>query len=496
MRIRTLVLAALMGSAAVHAETLLVNKTADDGSPHTLRWAIEQNNAHPGNNRILVVPTGNPDTPWVIRLDAILPPIKGPASLVGLKRQLGRGDAPDVIIDGSNFVDGNNQQSCPGNGGGFGINTRNINGGALSVVDSGNVEISGFEIRNVCTGVLLLRAHDNHIHHNTIHNTSGAAGIAVTGDAGDAAGSATTGLSIFNLVEYNLIYETGDGLECTRGTSYTTYQFNTLYELRDRGNNAPYSQGIECAGNGNDHITLRGNSFRGYSDGMQLNSATNVLVENNTVTGTTFGITSTAGGSAVVRNNVITGNRMGVGPNPRSHYTITENAIYGNGQPLLSLPGSAGGTTNPASPALLGIDVGQNGRTPNDLGASCADGLPDCDTLQNPGMQNFPVLSSASTWTHAGVTLRGALASRPNQAYTIEFFANHAPNAAGNVEGERFLGTMQVATDANGLASFAFDVPSSDPLGDGSSFAYFSSTATSAVTGATSEFSDGLLLSR
>lgn len=184
------------------------------------------------------------------------------------------------------------------------------------------------------------------------------------------------------------------------------------------------------------------------------------------------------------------------GPNPKSRYTITENAIYDNGKPLLSLPGSAGGTTNPASPALLGIDVGQNGRTPNDLAANCADGLPDCDTLQNPGMQNFPVLSSSSTWTQTGITLRGTLASRPNQTFIVEIFANHRLDTAGNAEGERFLGTMQVTTDANGAATFAFDVPPSDPLGDGSAFAYFTSTATSVLTGSTSEFGDGLLLTK
>src|SRR5438105_5465285 len=497
MRIPTLLLSVMVyAPLTAGAETFLVNKTADDGSRHTLRWAILQNNAHPGGHRIQIVPTGSPAIPWVIRLSSILPPIKGPATVVGLKRQVGRSDSPDVIIDGASFVDGNNQQSCPGTGGGFGINTRNLNGAALSVVDSGNVEISGLEIRNVCTGVMLLRAHDNHIHHNVIHNTAGAAGIAVTGDAGDAAGSATSGLSIYNLIEYNLVYETGDGLECTRGTSYTTYQYNTLYDLRDRGSNAPYSQGIECAGSGNDHITLRYNSFTGFSDGMQFNSATNVLAEGNTIIGTTFGITSTAGGTAVIRNNVIKGGRMGIGPNARSRYTITENAIYDNGHPLLSLPGSAGGTTDPNSPARLGIDVQSNGRTPNDLAANCTDGLPDCDTLQNPGMQNFPVLAPSSSWTTAGIALRGSLPSRPSQTFTIEFFANHGPNAAGNVEGEKFLGSMPVTTDANGSAVFVFNVPTSNPLGDGSAFAYFTATATSASTGATSEFSDGLLLSK
>jgi parallel beta-helix repeat protein len=87
--------------------------------------------------------------------------------------------AHGVVIDASNFIDGNNEHSCPGITGGFGINVRSAYGPGLSVVDSGNVEISNFEIRNICIGILLLRSHDNHIHHNTVHNTSGAAGVIV-----------------------------------------------------------------------------------------------------------------------------------------------------------------------------------------------------------------------------------------------------------------------------------------------------------------------------
>src|SRR5207248_4337825 len=96
---------------------------------------------------------------------------------------------------------------------------RSLQKPGLAVVDSGNVEISNIEITNFCIGVLLLRSHDNHVHHNTIHHTSGAAGVLVTGDDGTAAGGSTTGLSTRNLIEFNTIYETGDGMECTRGTT-------------------------------------------------------------------------------------------------------------------------------------------------------------------------------------------------------------------------------------------------------------------------------------
>jgi hypothetical protein len=190
----------------------------------------------------------------------------------------------------------------------------------------------------------------------------------------------------------------------------------------------------------------------------------------------------------VIRDNVIAGNRMGVGPTNAARVTVSENAIYNNGQNILSLPNSAGGTTNPASPARLGIDVGVNGRTANDFSDACR----DCDTVQN-----FPVLSADSSWSASGtVVLRGTLSTKPNGSFTLEFFANHSLNASGWGEGEVYLGSMVVATGADGVAPFAFTVPTVDPLRDGSGAAYFTATATNRDTGATSEFSDALLLHR
>src|SRR2546429_4128387 len=61
MRIPTLLVGGMMAYAPLTANggTFLVNKTTDDESPHTLRWAILQNNAHPGGHRIQIVPTGD-----------------------------------------------------------------------------------------------------------------------------------------------------------------------------------------------------------------------------------------------------------------------------------------------------------------------------------------------------------------------------------------------------------------------------------------------------
>ena len=220
-----------------------------------------------------------------------------------------------------------------------------------------------------------------------------------------------------------------------------------------------------------------------------MNAANDLLIMGNTITSGTYGITASGTGVVVVAN-VITGNRMGVGPSLTSHVAITQNQIYNNGQPILSLAGSAGGTTNPASPARLGIDVGVNGVTPNDLGGSCADTFPDCDTVQN-----FPVLSPGSSWSSNQIVLQGTLASRPSAIFGVEFYANHGVNVAGFAEGERYLASLTVASDPTGNAAFAFTVPTGDPLQDGSAQAVFTATATNA-SGATSEFSAGLPLSK
>jgi len=71
---------------AANAGTLVVNKTEDDGSKHTLRWAILENNANGGGNRIQISPTGNPHKDWVIQVNSLLPAIKGPAVIEGKSR--------------------------------------------------------------------------------------------------------------------------------------------------------------------------------------------------------------------------------------------------------------------------------------------------------------------------------------------------------------------------------------------------------------------------
>jgi len=105
----------------------------------------------------------------------------------------------------------------------------------------------------------------------------------------------------------------------------------------------------------------------------------------------------------------------------------------------------------------------------------------DADSGGN-GLQNFPVLASA---TQVGAALRvvGTLASTPSSSFTIEFFGSPACDASGFGEGQVYLGSTALATDAAGNAGF--DVTLAATVAPGWAI---TATATAAASGSTSEF--------
>jgi hypothetical protein len=116
----------------------------------------------------------------------------------------------------------------------------------------------------------------------------------------------------------------------------------------------------------------------------------------------------------------------------------------------------------------LGIDLGDDGRTANDDG--------DTDTGPN-GLQNFPVLSSATTISGT-TTIEGTLNSHPNENYRVRFFSSPGR------QGEKFIGEKTVTTDASGDATFTFSPTQAVVVGQ-----QITATATRNTTGDTSEFS-------
>ncbi len=174
---------------------------------------------------------------------------------------------------------------------------------------------------------------------------------------------------------------------------------------------------------------------------ISANGANGLLVDqagNNSIGGDT---TATAN---VIAFNGGDGVRVLAGLNNR----VTANAIFSNSSAGLSLSGTA-----------VANDPGDTDTGPNQL-------------------QNYPVLTDA---TSLGA-LAGALNSSANGDYLLQFFANTACDDSGSGEGETWLGSLPVITDANGDAAFTFNFT---PM-PGKSFVTATATDT---TGNTSAFS-------
>ena len=191
--------------------------------------------------------------------------------------------------------------------------------------------------------------------------------------------------------------------------------------------------GGPAAGNGN---VISGNDQVGVrlTGGATANSVEGNLIGVNApgtgVLGNGIGVQVGVNVDGTASTNVIGGLVAGAGNEIAFNATIgvlvgqssSDNAILGNAI-------HQNGT--------LGIDLIGNGITPNDPG--------DSDEGAN-NLTNFPVLSAVA----GGV--QGTLNSIPNTTFRIEFFGNTACDASGNGEGQIFLGSTSVTTDATGNA--------------------------------------------
>jgi parallel beta-helix repeat protein len=97
----------------------------------------------------------------------------------------------------------------------------------------------------------------------------------------------------------------------------------------------------------------------------------------------------------------------------------------------------------------LGIDLAENGVTPNDP--------LDADTGPND-LQNYPILTDTSIGTGA-TFVSGTFNSTPNRTFRVEFFRSDVPDPSGFGEGRTFIGFITVTTDAAGNAPIAATLP-------------------------------------
>jgi uncharacterized repeat protein (TIGR01451 family) len=167
-------------------------------------------------------------------------------------------------------------------------------------------------------------------------------------------------------------------------------------------------------------------------------------------------------------NNPIGGNAAGAGNVIAFNGRNGVSAESGIGNPILS--------NSIFSNSLLGIDLGDDGVTPNDPG--------DGDTGAN-NLQNFPVLTSVTN-SLGGTIIQGSLNSTPNTNFTLQFFSNASCSASGFGEGQQLIGTRAVTTDGNGNGDInvtfggtftPVTATATDPSGNTSEFSVCVSTA-------------------
>ncbi|MBI4317998.1 MAG: right-handed parallel beta-helix repeat-containing protein [Chloroflexi bacterium] len=253
--------------------------------------------------------------------------------------------------------------------------------------------------------------------------------------------------------------------------------------------------GVSAFGATTSNLLIRNNDISGAGPGISLvNSAPGVLP--NVIAGNTIhdsarsGVVLTSSNTLVggigsgegntIRNNGVSGVAVLVG----DRNTVQGNVISGNAGRGVVVATGTGNTISGNSifdNGSLGIDLGQNGVTPND--ARDADAGPN-------GLQNYPVLTKVAT-SNGFTTVGGSLNSLPNSTFRLEFFASSGVDPSEYGEGQRFLGSTgmpggppDVVTDGNGDTNFNVTFPAI--MGP---YVYVSATATNLANGDTSEFS-------
>jgi uncharacterized repeat protein (TIGR01451 family) len=249
--------------------------------------------------------------------------------------------------------------------------------------------------------------------------------------------------------------------------------------------------------------------------GLSLNSPDHDTVRNNLISGNTGSPQFSAGiGIFNTANNiVVVGNRIGVAANGTSPLPNTYGIFFRDGfsggandntigtlaEPNIIAFSTKAGVSLAAftskqshnnsilynsifSNGTLGIDLGDDGVTANDVG--------DGDTGLFNDLQNFPVLSSAQ-FGAGTVTINGSISAKPLTTYQVQFFQSIACDPSGSGEGQTYLGESMVTTNGAGTGAFNVNFPgvaggfatatATDPLHNTSEFSACQAVTTPAL---------------
>ena len=226
--------------------------------------------------------------------------------------------------------------------------------------------------------------------------------------------------------------------------------------------------GTSAMGNDEDGVVLFPGTTNSTVGGTSL--ASRNLISGNQLTGVAIGLGADRN---KVQGNLIGTQKDGISALGNGFDGVAVFQDFGDpgvGNSILSNSIFANGVGSDDA----GIDLGANGPTPNDEG--------DTDTGANR-LQNFPELSSATTISGT-TTIEGTLNTRPREPYTMQFFSSPSAGVGETVQGQTFIGSKTVFTNASGDATISFSPITAVQVGR-----QITATATRQATGDTSEFS-------
>ena len=232
-----------------------------------------------------------------------------------------------------------------------------------------------------------------------------------------------------------------------------------------------------------------------------LSNVNNAQVLNNLISGNAGGGLDTINvtpNTLVIRGNLIGTQANGTSPLPNGNFgginlRISNATVGGTGA---GEPNTIAFNNGPGVWIRLNSNSNpliQNSIYANTLqGITLQDAVPaiplpndplDADTVPGNRGQNKPVLN-VPVIAPPNATISGALSSQASKTYRIEFYANAACGPTGFGQGQTFIGSTTVATDAAGNAAIG---PIVLPVPAGQSV--ITATATDVATNDTSEFS-------
>jgi parallel beta-helix repeat protein len=271
----------------------------------------------------------------------------------------------------------------------------------------------------------------------------------------DAPGNTVTG----NLLSGNVV-----GLDISGATATgNVVRDNTIGMSLDRstplGNTADGVFIDDAPGNTLLGNTISGNGYRGvYIEGV--GSTANVLQGNRIGAGAQDYESHPNGLGGVVIDNGASFNVIGTngdGLNDAAEGNLTAyNAVAG----VQVVGDSSRGNSIRANAIFansgLGIDLGVLGVTPNDRGELTLGVPPDTDQGPNT-LQNFPEISSVQPGVETRIS--GVLRSTPGDSFVIDFYASASADPSGYGEGQRWLGSVTVLANEEGVARFNVTLP-------------------------------------